>query len=200
MGILSRLRRVGTTVSIKIHLKHFDRKMQATLTIRGSGTSMGVPTLGCECRVCTSPDPRDRRIGQCSPGGPLHPYRYRPGFPRTGSSRKDPALDAVFYTHSHADHILGLDDLRPLSFRHPNGHMPLYADDAKRPHHRKRLRLHLLSRVEIPHARPRQNAPHERPGVRHDVAGVQLSAHPADPWRVFRLPASASAPPPTSRT
>jgi phosphoribosyl 1,2-cyclic phosphate phosphodiesterase len=106
--------------------------MQAILTILGSGTSMGVPTLGCECAVCTSPDPRDRRTR------PSVAVQWEdhcvlidtgPDF-RTQALRENIRhVDAVFYTHSHADHILGLDDLRPLSFHHPNGHIPLYADD-----------------------------------------------------------------------
>jgi phosphoribosyl 1,2-cyclic phosphate phosphodiesterase len=107
--------------------------MQATLTILGSGTSMGVPTLGCECRVCTSTDPRDRRT---RPSIALQWEDHcvlidtGPDF-RTQALRENiQHIDAVFYTHSHADHILGIDDLRPLSFHHRNGHIPLYADDA----------------------------------------------------------------------
>ncbi len=106
--------------------------MQATLTILGSGTSMGVPTLGCECRVCTSPDPRDRR-GRASVAVQWEDHCViidtGPDFREQVLREKIRDIDAVLYTHSHADHILGMDDLRPLTFHHPNGHIALYADD-----------------------------------------------------------------------
>ena len=93
---------------------------------------MGVPTLGCDCRVCTSSDPRDRRT---RPSIAIAWAGHRviidtgPDF-RTQALREGiDYVDAVFYTHSHADHVLGLDDLRPLSFKH-KGKMPLYADDS----------------------------------------------------------------------
>ncbi len=93
---------------------------------------MGVPTLGCECHVCTSPDSRDRRTRPSAAvqwGGHCVLIDTGPDF-RTQALRENIRhVDAVFYTHSHADHILGLDDLRPLSFHHPSGHIPLYADD-----------------------------------------------------------------------
>jgi phosphoribosyl 1,2-cyclic phosphate phosphodiesterase len=112
--------------------------MDATLTFLGTGTSMGVPTLGCDCEVCTSADPRDRRLR------PSVLVRWRAaGMPAervvvidTGPDFREQALrmrlnhvDAVLYTHSHADHILGLDDLRPLSFAsfRAGGPIPLYA-------------------------------------------------------------------------
>jgi phosphoribosyl 1,2-cyclic phosphate phosphodiesterase len=106
--------------------------VQAEITILGSGTSMGVPTLGCTCRVCTSTDPRDRRT---RPSIAVAWAGHRviidtgPDF-RTQALREGiDHVDAVLYTHSHADHILGLDDLRPLTFRHKSK-VPLYADDA----------------------------------------------------------------------
>jgi phosphoribosyl 1,2-cyclic phosphate phosphodiesterase len=101
--------------------------MEGLLTFLGTGTSMGVPTLGCSCAVCTSADPHDRRLrpsvllrwNEPAPGG----VRERVVVIDTGPDFREQALrngltrvDAVFYTHSHADHILGLDDLRPLSF------------------------------------------------------------------------------------
>jgi len=96
---------------------------------------MGVPTLGCTCAVCTSTDPRNRRtrpsIAVQWDGGGSH----RTVVIDTGPDFREQALreqirdvDAVFYTHAHADHILGMDDLRPLSFRHKPHLMPLYAD------------------------------------------------------------------------
>ena len=107
--------------------------MQATLAILGSGTSMGVPTLGCECRVCTSSDPRDNRL-RTSAAVQWEDHCVLidtgPDFREQALREKIRHIDAVLYTHSHADHILGLDDLRPLTFHHPSGHMPLYADDA----------------------------------------------------------------------
>jgi phosphoribosyl 1,2-cyclic phosphate phosphodiesterase len=105
--------------------------VQAEITILGSGTSMGVPTLGCRCRVCTSADPRDRRT-RPSIAVAWGPHRVvidtGPDFRMQAMREGIDHVDAVLYTHSHADHILGLDDLRPLTFKLKNK-LPLYADD-----------------------------------------------------------------------
>lgn len=100
--------------------------------ILGSGTSMGVPTLGCSCSVCTSTDPRDTR----SRPSIAVQWDAHTVVIDTGQDFRQQALrenlrhiDAILYTHPHADHILGMDDLRPLTFQSPNG-LPLYADDA----------------------------------------------------------------------
>ena len=105
--------------------------MEATLTFLGSGTSMGVPTLGCQCAVCTSTDPHNRRT---RPSVRLE-YNSRIVLIDTGPDFHAQALredirhvDAVLYTHGHADHVMGFDDLRPLSFR-TSGNLPIYADD-----------------------------------------------------------------------
>lgn len=115
---------------------------------------MGVPTLGCRCAVCTSEDPRDRRLRPSlllrwregvreTPQRPgpvaVEPVRERVVVIDTGPDFREQALrsgltrvDAVLYTHGHADHILGLDDLRPLSFvaSREGGAIPLYASEA----------------------------------------------------------------------
>jgi phosphoribosyl 1,2-cyclic phosphate phosphodiesterase len=104
--------------------------MNARLTVLGSGTSMGVPTIGCDCRVCTSSDPRDRRSRPSillEYGGRSVLVDTTPDFREQALREGLRSLDAVLYTHAHADHILGLDDLRPLSFHRPEGHIPLYA-------------------------------------------------------------------------
>ncbi len=93
---------------------------------------MGVPTLGCTCRVCTSTDPRDRRTRPSiavSWAGHRVVIDTGPDFRMQALREGIDHVDAVLYTHSHADHVLGLDDLRPLSFRH-RSKIPLYADDA----------------------------------------------------------------------
>ncbi len=109
--------------------------MQATLTVLGSGTSMGVPTIGCDCAVCRSQDPRDRRTRpsvMVSYRDPQDNARHvmidsTPDFREQALREKITHLDAVLYTHTHADHILGIDDLRPLTYRHKPGKLPLYA-------------------------------------------------------------------------
>lgn len=113
--------------------------MDGLLTFLGTGTSMGVPTLGCSCAVCTSADPHDKRLR------PSVLLRWREGERErvvvidTGPDFREQALrngltrvDAVLYTHGHADHILGLDDLRPLSFTvsREGGVIPLFASEA----------------------------------------------------------------------
>ncbi|HLW54613.1 MAG TPA: MBL fold metallo-hydrolase [Candidatus Angelobacter sp.] len=105
--------------------------MKATLTVLGSGTSMGVPTIGCTCRVCHSPDPRDRRTRpsvMLNYDGHCVLIDTTPDFREQAIRENITRLDAVIYTHAHADHILGLDDVRPLSFRNPDK-IPLYAHD-----------------------------------------------------------------------
>ena len=96
---------------------------------------MGVPTLGCECNVCTSTDPRNARTrpSVAIQWSELSGVRTvvidtGPDFRSQALREKIQHIDAVFYTHGHADHILGMDDLRPLSFRHAGG-LNLYADD-----------------------------------------------------------------------
>src|ERR1700758_2236135 len=103
--------------------------MKATLTVLGSGTSMGVPTIGCSCAVCHSADPRDRRTRPSillEYGAKFVLIDTTPDFREQAIRENIRQLDAVLYTHTHADHILGLDDLRPLSFRRDRG-IPLYA-------------------------------------------------------------------------
>ena len=106
--------------------------MQAALTFLGSGTSMGVPTLGCACAVCTSADPRNRRTRpsvRLEYGGRVVLIDTGPDFHAQALRESIRHVDAVLYTHGHADHILGFDDLRPLSFQHPVA-LPVYADSA----------------------------------------------------------------------
>lgn len=103
--------------------------MKATLTVLGSGTSMGVPTIGCDCAVCHSPDPHDRRTRpsiMVEYDGRLILIDTTPDFREQAIREGIDHVDAVLYTHTHADHILGIDDLRPLSFHRP-GKIPLYA-------------------------------------------------------------------------
>lgn len=97
---------------------------------------MGVPTLGCTCAVCTSTDPQNNRTRSSV----ALRYDDAEGTQRTvlvdtGQEFRMQALrfgvnrvDAVLYTHGHADHVLGFDDLRPLTFG-KDANLPLYADD-----------------------------------------------------------------------
>jgi phosphoribosyl 1,2-cyclic phosphate phosphodiesterase len=108
----------------------------AELVFLGTGTSMGVPTLGCHCAVCRSTDPHNNRM-RASIALKFHEGSIqRTVLIDTGPDFRTQALrfgintvDAVLYTHGHADHILGFDDLRPLTFGKPT-HTPLYADDS----------------------------------------------------------------------
>jgi phosphoribosyl 1,2-cyclic phosphate phosphodiesterase len=100
------------------------------LIVLGSGTSTGVPVLGCSCRVCTSADPRNRRtrpsvlvrlpqgdlLIDTTPEMRLQLLREGLGF-----------VHAIAYTHNHADHLFGLDDAR-LFPRHIGGPVPVYCE------------------------------------------------------------------------
>jgi phosphoribosyl 1,2-cyclic phosphate phosphodiesterase len=93
---------------------------------------MGVPTIGCTCAVCSSPDPHDQRTRpsiMIEYNGRVVLIDTTPDFRQQAIREKIRRVDAVIYTHSHADHILGLDDLRPLSFHRADGAIPLYAPE-----------------------------------------------------------------------
>lgn len=101
------------------------------VTVLGSGTSHGVPVIGCQCAVCTSPNPKNKR--------------FRPSILVTTDTNENllvdtppemrlaliansvQRLDAILYTHSHADHIFGLDDVRTFNYR-TRKPMPVYAE------------------------------------------------------------------------
>ena len=105
-----------------------------TVTFLGTGTSTGIPMIGCDCAVCTSPNPRDKRM--------------RPSIVVTVPAEEGSAaanllvdttpemrlqmlangighVEAVLITHTHADHIFGMDDIRQFNFRH-NMRMPIH--------------------------------------------------------------------------
>ena len=98
------------------------------LTFLGTGTSFGVPQIGCACAVCRSDDPRDRRtrVGAVVEAGGTRllldtPPELRLQLLAAGIDQ----LDAVCFTHEHADHTHGIDDLRALTVR-TRGGLPLY--------------------------------------------------------------------------
>ncbi len=99
------------------------------ITVLGSGTSVGVPVIGCDCDVCTSPDPRDNRLRPSvlvSYDGHNVLIDTTPDFRTQALRARIDHLDAVLFTHAHADHIMGLDDVRPFNFRQ-RGRIPIYA-------------------------------------------------------------------------
>jgi phosphoribosyl 1,2-cyclic phosphate phosphodiesterase len=98
------------------------------LTFLGTGTSFGVPQIGCECAVCRSTDPRDKRtrVGAVveSEGTTLlidTPTELRLQLIAVGVTR----VDAVLFTHDHADHVHGIDDLRSISVQRTSP-LPIY--------------------------------------------------------------------------
>lgn len=104
---------------------------QLRVLVLGSGTSVGVPTIGCHCAVCTSADPRDNRLRPSivfQYGGRAVLVDTTPDFRQQALRHGLSRVDAILYTHSHADHILGLDDIRPYNFRQKDP-IPIFASD-----------------------------------------------------------------------
>lgn len=93
------------------------------VTLLGTGTSTGVPVIGCRCRVCQSTDPRDART-RCAchidAGGLSLVIDTGPDFRRQALREAIGRVDAVLFTHHHFDHVVGLDDLRPFFFENRN--------------------------------------------------------------------------------
>lgn len=101
------------------------------ITVLGSGTSMGVPSLSCHCRVCSSPDPHDNRLRPSlllSRNGRNVVIDTTPDFRQQALRAGIDRLDAVLLTHGHADHIMGFDDIRPYNIRQQTA-LPVYSNE-----------------------------------------------------------------------
>ena len=98
------------------------------ITITGTGTSQGVPVIGCDCEVCTSQDPRNKRLRTSAVikvEGLVFSIDCGPDFRQQMLRARVQSLDALLITHEHNDHIIGLDDVRPFNFMHRTD-IPVY--------------------------------------------------------------------------
>lgn len=98
------------------------------ITLLGTGTSQGIPVIGCKCKVCQSTNPRDQRLRtaafvQAGPYGLA--IDIGPDFRRQMLANEIDNIHAVLLTHEHNDHISGLDDIRPINFLHHRD-IPMY--------------------------------------------------------------------------
>jgi phosphoribosyl 1,2-cyclic phosphate phosphodiesterase len=148
------------------------------LVVLGCGTSFGVPVLGCDCAVCTSPDPRDRRtrvaaVVESDDGRRIlidTPPEIRLQLLAAGISH----VDAVLFTHDHADHVHGIDDLRAISAR--RGPLAVYGS----PDTLARL-ARRFPYIFDPHIRPQQGTSKPElvplpltPGESVEIAGMPV--------------------------
>ena len=106
--------------------------MKAIVTVLGSGTSHGVPMIGCICAVCQPSDPRDRRLRPsihiAVEGGPSILIDTSTDLRQQALANRIARVDAILFTHSHADHVMGLDDVRRFNVMQ-GGAIPVFADE-----------------------------------------------------------------------
>ncbi|MCC7475898.1 MAG: MBL fold metallo-hydrolase [Pirellulales bacterium] len=108
----------------------FSTNIRGQFILLGTGTSVGVPMIGCNCPVCVSDDPRNQRTRTSAivglPEGNLL-IDSSPDLRQQLLRQRVGIVHAVLYTHEHADHVYGLDDLRLMQF-YLNGPVPLYCE------------------------------------------------------------------------
>lgn len=100
-----------------------------SITILGTGTSQGIPVIGCDCKVCQSDNPKDKRLrvsALVQVGEVNIVIDCGPDFRQQMLREKVVNVDAIIFTHEHTDHVIGVDDVRPMNFR-TRQNMPLYA-------------------------------------------------------------------------
>lgn len=140
--------------------------MDLKLIILGSGTSHGVPMIGCDCPVCTSSDPRDKRT-RCSAAlcydGRVVLIDSSPELRLQCLACGIRHVDAVLYTHAHADHVAGLDDLRIFSQRSGQA-LPVYGSAATLARLQTAYAYAFRDDPDYPSAKP-QLVPHEVAGA-----------------------------------
>ena len=126
--------------------------------ILGSGTSHGVPMIGCHCPVCTSPDPRDKRTRASvfvRMSGQRILVDTAPELRLQCVANGIDSIDAVLFTHHHADHVVGLDDLRRFNWL-SRQHMSCYGTART---------LDRIRRMFLYAFKPAPDSPHSRPSL-----------------------------------
>ena len=154
------------------------------LIVLGSGTSFGVPVIGCACEVCTSDDPRDRRTRSAAvvenprSGRVLidTPPELRLQLVGAGID----GVDAVVFTHEHADHVHGIDDLRAISVR--RGSLSLWGPESTVGELRRRFSYIFDSSVQPPPgtSKPQLDLRPLAPWVETSIAGMPVTAVEVD--------------------
>src|SRR5688572_20793150 len=152
------------------------------LTFLGTGTSTGVPVIGCNCEVCQSENPRFKRLRTSalisSFGGRIL-IDTTPDLRQQFLRERIPYAHAVLFTHHHADHVFGLDDVRTFS-RHLGGPLPIYCEPATESFIRRAFSYAFDEEVQ---AYPAGGVPKivfrrfEKPSTRildHDVVAIPL--------------------------
>ena len=142
------------------------------LTILGSGTSTGVPEVGCKCEVCSSTDPRDKRL-RCSALVEMDDARFLidcgPDFREQMLRQPFGPIDAVFISHEHYDHVGGLDDLRPFTRM---GEIPVYANSLTMDHLKMRMPYCFVDKIYP--GIPKMQLIEACPGESFRVKGIEV--------------------------
>lgn len=144
------------------------------ITVLGSGTSMGVPTIGCHCDVCSSNDPRDNRLRPSilvRYGGRNVLIDTTPDFRTQALRAKINRLDAILFTHEHADHIMGLDDVRPFNFRQ-KGSIPIFGSEDTLA--AIRHSFHYIFDAQMPESSIPKLETHTLDGAAFDLFGLEI--------------------------
>lgn len=145
------------------------------ITLLGTGTSQGVPVIGCECVVCTSTHPHDQRLRTAAllqHNGAHILIDPGPDFRQQMLRAKVKHLDAILVTHEHNDHVIGIDDIRPFNFSSGRP-MAVYAQE--RVANDLRLRFRYVFSDPIP-GLPRIELHHIDHHSAWDLAGVAVQA------------------------
>ena len=155
-----------------------DQNSPAELVLTGTGTSVGVPVVGCDCDVCQSDDSRNHRLRSGvlvrAPQGEFV-IDTGPELRLQLLRSKASLIHAAIFTHAHADHVTGLDDLRIFGFR-LDGDVPLYCEESVEASLRQMFSYAFMDREQMAHrfAAPRFEFRRIVPGEPFDLLGLSV--------------------------
>jgi phosphoribosyl 1,2-cyclic phosphate phosphodiesterase len=155
-------------------------KFPLEITLLGTGTSQGIPVIGCQCEVCLSPDPKDKRFRTAAfiKAGELGlSIDVGPDFRMQMLNNGLSDVKAVLLTHEHNDHISGLDDLRPINFRFHRT-IPFYGIDRTLMELKKRFYYAFDENYEYP-GKPQVKA-HVINEQAFEIEGIRIQPIPVD--------------------